>query len=123
MGEPALRLEPRTRPRLPDLREPGRGSRLAARAVHWTVVALALLVVGGAVASFTVRVRLTVRAPGALEPVQVWPVRALEPGLVSAVLVRTGQVVRAGQPLLQLDTLELAEAVAQARAQHETAGL
>lgn len=110
--------------RIPELRDPRLpGARLLSRAVRITLLVIALVLVAGAVASFLVPVTITVRAAGVLEPARVWPVRAMEPGLVYAMEVRTGEAVAAGQTLLRLDALALRAELAQARAEYETAGL
>jgi multidrug resistance efflux pump len=79
------------------------------------------LAVAAGVAVSLITLEVTVDAAGTLEPVRVWPVRARTAGIVGEVLVSTGDTVRAGQPVVRLDsvvaTLGLAQLEAQAAAQ------
>jgi multidrug resistance efflux pump len=52
-----------------------------------------------------------------MEPVRIWPVRALEPGTVHRVLVGTGDTVAKGAVLLQLDPLQLSSTLEQLQSQ------
>src|SRR6186713_2693609 len=75
---------------------------------------LILVVVGGiAVYSFATANREG--TDDAVVEADVVAVTARVPGLVSAVLVRDNQMVKAGEAILQLDTADLSARVAQAR--------
>ncbi|MBV9774371.1 MAG: efflux RND transporter periplasmic adaptor subunit [Gemmatimonadetes bacterium] len=108
-------------PRLPD---PPVGSeltgRLLRRAVNVLFALLLVLMAGAAAVAFLVEVDDTVDGSGVLLPRRVWPVRAIEPGIVRRVLVGTGDRVRAGELLVQLDSLKLATELAQLRAQYDS---
>lgn len=73
---------------------------------------------------FVGRVDMVVTAQGRIAPAgDVKIIQSAQPGTIHAILVREGQVVRAGQPLIELDpTMTLADG-AQARAALETAQL
>ncbi len=110
--------------RLPDLGEDrAPGARLVRRTVTLTLATLAALVLGALAVAGLVSVKVTVKAPGVLEPVRVWPVRAREPGTVGEVLVSTGDRVRAGQTVARLDALELETSLAELRSQLRAAEL
>lgn len=124
MPAPVSRSQVRPRPvlRLPDLddRRPT-SAWLIGRVVRVTLAAFVGLVIVGALVVSVVRVRVMVDAAGVLEPSLVWPVRARVTGVVSAVLVHTGDTVRAGQPIVRLDSAESAESVDELRAQRDGA--
>ena len=81
---------------------------------------LILVVVGGiAVYSFATANREG--TDDAVVEADVVAVTARVPGLVSALLVRDNQMVKAGDAILQLDTADLSARVAQARADLQTA--
>lgn len=111
-------------PRRPLLPDPPVGSeltgRLLRRAVDVLFVLLLVLVAGAAAVAFLVEVDETVDGTGVLLPRRVWPVRAVEPGLVRRIAVETGDTVRPGQLLVQLDSLRLATELAQLRAQYDS---
>lgn len=77
---------------------------------------LLLWVIGGVLVAALIWAWLTVldrtvRAPGKVAPsAELQVVSNLEGGIVDAIFVKVGQVVRAGQPLLRLDTVESASA-------------
>ena len=110
--------------RLPEIGDEGQpGVRFIKRAVGWTLLVLAILVVGFLVVASVVRMDVTVKAAGVLEPVRIHPVRAQEGGTVREVLVETGQHVTRGQVMVRLDTLELAGQLAQLEAQRRATGV
>ncbi len=103
---------------LPTLREdrmPGAG--LIRRAVTILVAILSFMLVAALVASVLVTVDMTIGASGVLASWRVWPVRSQETGTVIEVLVATGDTVAQGQPLARLDTLQVAAALSELRAQ------
>ncbi len=105
--------------RLPDLEDEKQpGARFVKRAVSTTLYVLFGILGTAAAISFLVKIDVTVKAPGTLEPVRVWPVRGQEAGSISEVLVRTGQEVKRGQPVLRLDDLQLGTTLAQLEAQY-----
>ncbi|HEX2204348.1 MAG TPA: HlyD family efflux transporter periplasmic adaptor subunit [Longimicrobium sp.] len=108
--------------RLPDMDDDKQpGARFVRRAVGWTLGLLAGLVVVGLIVSALVKMDVTVKTAGTLEPVRIHPVRAMEGGAIREVLVATGDTVEAGEVVLRLDTLGLATQLAQLEAQHRTA--
>ena len=110
--------------RLPDLGDEGQpGSRFVKRAVGLTLSILAGLVVVGLGVAFVVKMDVTVKASGLLEPVRVYPVRVAESGPVREVLVNTGDSVKAGQVLARLDTLALSTTLSQLEAQYRGADI
>ncbi|HET6764741.1 MAG TPA: efflux RND transporter periplasmic adaptor subunit [Longimicrobiaceae bacterium] len=116
MSAPAPR--PQLKLELPTLDETGStGGHFVRRAVTWTLGTLAVLVTVAVVAASLITLHVTVRAPGAMEPVRIWPVRALEAGTVQRVLVGTGDTVKAGTPVVQLDPLALQSSLDQLQAQ------
>jgi multidrug resistance efflux pump len=110
--------------RLPELPHEGQpGASFVRRAVGLTLLTIAGLAVLGAVVGSVVKMDVTVRAAGVLEPIRIYPVRAVEGGVVRAVLVQTGDTVRAGQVLARLDTVELTSTLAQLQAQYRAADI
>jgi multidrug resistance efflux pump len=106
--------EPRPKPtlRLPVLSEQGipawRFTRhIAALSLTFSVV-VALMAI---VALSLVDMRVTVAADGVVEPGAITPVRSTESGLLSAMLVRTGESVLSGTIVARLDSLTTAAAV------------
>lgn len=89
-------------PRIADDQVPG--WYLTRHAVTLTLVVFVTVVLGAIMASAIVTVRVTVDGSGFLEPENVWPVRSMEGGVISAILVRTGDAVRAGQVVMTLDS-------------------
>lgn len=109
MGQPQQQLH------LPEV-DPlsGFGGHLVRRVVPWTLVVIGLLALLAIAISLTTSATLTVRASGTLEPARVWTVRAQEGGLLSRVLVATGDSVKTGQligfissPALAADKLQV----------------
>lgn len=107
MSAPRLRVEPST-PELPDLaHERIPAWRFTKHAVLTIVSCTVLLALAGLVVATTIPVSVVVQADGVLEPAVVWPVRSPDPGLISRIAVRTGDSVRGGQIVAQLDNSEL----------------
>ncbi|HEX8391772.1 MAG TPA: HlyD family efflux transporter periplasmic adaptor subunit [Longimicrobium sp.] len=110
--------------RLPHLDDEGQpGAGLVKRSVSITLLTVAALCIAALVVSATVRMDVTVKAAGVLEPVRLWPVRAQASGVVSRVLVRTGDTVQAGTPVLELDGLAMRTQLAQLEAQLRSAAI
>lgn len=108
--------------RLPELRDdwqPGAG--FVKRVVSYTLSFIGLLLVAALLVSMFVTMDITVKTSGVLEPVQLWPVRAQAGGVVRQVLVKTGDTVAAGQPVVKLDALALETQLAQLQAQLRSA--
>ncbi|HEY0035307.1 MAG TPA: biotin/lipoyl-binding protein, partial [Longimicrobium sp.] len=108
--------------RLPNLGDDGQpGARFVKRAVSYTLAFIGLLVLTALLVSMFVSMDVTVKTSGVLEPVQLWPVRAQAGGVVREVLVKTGDTVAAGQPVVKLDALALETQLAQLQAQLRSA--
>lgn len=108
--------------RLPEMHDDAQpGARFVRRAVGSTLGLLAFLVVAGLLVASLVKMDVTVKAVGTLEPVRIHPVRAMEGGAIREVLVATGDTVEAGKTVIRLDTLALATSLAQLEAQYRTA--
>ncbi len=104
--------------RLPDLPHEGQpGARFVFRSVSLTMLILAVLFVGALLVSVFVRMDVTVEAGGVLEPIRLYPIRAMEGGPVREVFVETGDTVQKGALLARLDTVEVASSIAQLEAQ------
>lgn len=104
--------------RLPDLPHEGQpGSRFVLRAVGLTMMTLGVLLGSALLVSVLVKMDVTVKAGGVLEPVRLYPIRAMEAGPVRDIYVQTGDTVKQGQVLARLDTLEIAGQIAQLEAQ------
>jgi len=102
-------------PELADQRVPAwRFTRLAALWICAIVVGLA---VSGLIMTSLVTMKVTVSGSGILEPASIWSARSLESGVLERVLVRTGDEVRAGQPVAILDSLETSSQLADLRVQ------
>jgi multidrug resistance efflux pump len=107
--------------RLPHIGDEGQpGARFVKRAVGLTLSTLFGLVAAGLLVASLVSMDVTVKSTGVLEPVKIYPVRAMESGPVREVLVQTGDTVAAGQVLARLDTLQLAASLAQLEAQYRS---
>lgn len=91
------------------------GARLVRHAVGTTLVAVGVIAAVGLVVLFTFRFEVTVEASGVLEPERVWRVHSTTAGLVSEVLVATGETVAEGQLLALLDGFELENRLARLR--------
>lgn len=110
--------------RLPDLPHEGQpGSRFVRRSVSLTLTIVSVLAVVGLLVACLVKMDVTVRAGGVLEPVRLYPVRAIEGGPIRDVLVRTGDTVRAGQVIARLDSVALTSTLAQLEAQYRSADI
>ncbi|HET7230470.1 MAG TPA: efflux RND transporter periplasmic adaptor subunit [Longimicrobium sp.] len=104
--------------RLPDLPHEGQpGARFVMRAMSLTMLTLGVLLGASLLVACLVSMDVTVKAGGVLEPVRLYPIRAMESGPVRDVYVETGDTVKKGQVLARLDTLELASSLAQLQAQ------
>lgn len=105
--------------RLPELPHEGQpGSSFVHRSVTLTLLTITALVAIGVVAACVIRMDVTVKASGVLEPIRIYPVRAMEAGMIDAVLVQTGDTVHPGQPIVRMDTVEAAAQLAQLQAQY-----
>jgi multidrug resistance efflux pump len=110
--------------RLPELPHEGQpGASFVRRAVGLTLLTIATLTGAGTLVACLVKMDVTVKAAGVLEPIRIYPVRAMEGGAVRDVLVQTGDTVHAGQVLVRLDTVELTSALAQLEAQYRAADI
>jgi len=110
--------------RLPDLPHEGQpGASFVRRAVGFTLLTIVSLAAAGLIVASVVKMDVTVKAAGVLEPIRINPVRAMEGGSVREVLVRTGDTVHAGQVLVRLDTVALASSLAQLEAQYHAADI
>ncbi|HEX8905304.1 MAG TPA: biotin/lipoyl-binding protein, partial [Longimicrobiaceae bacterium] len=108
--------------RLPEIPHEGQpGSRFVRRAVGLTLMLIAGVAVAAFLVSLVVKMDVTVKAAGILEPVGLYPIRALESGPVREVLVSTGDTVHRGQLLVRMDTVELTSSLAQLEAQFRAA--
>ncbi|HEX8209986.1 MAG TPA: HlyD family efflux transporter periplasmic adaptor subunit [Longimicrobium sp.] len=93
--------------RLPELPESrGWGPRAVRRIVSTTILLFAVLGGGAVLVVLLARADLTVRGAGELKPGRIWPVRTLEPGVVSQVLVNSGDTVQQGALLVRIDSLQ-----------------
>ena len=82
----------------------------------WFRIALRVLVAAGVLAAIlTVPFHKTVISPGVIEYADTCVVRAECPGFVKRVLVKNGDTVKAGDPLLELQNEELTAELEQAR--------
>lgn len=90
---------------------------LTRHAVTITMAVFGCVVVAAAVTLTFVSFEVTVSANGVLEPAVVIPARPLVSGTVASVLVRTGDRVDVGDPLLKLDTVASATSVRDVREQ------
>jgi len=110
--------------RLPDLPHEGQpGASFVRRAVGLTLFTIAFLAGAGLLVACLVSMDVTVKSTGVLEPVRVYPVRAMEGGVIRDVLVNTGDTVHAGQVLVRLDSVELVSTLAQLEAQYQAADI
>jgi multidrug efflux pump subunit AcrA (membrane-fusion protein) len=95
-------------PRLPELNDDQLpGARFTRRAVEYILLVLAVLIVVAILVMSVVSMRVTVDGVGTLEPFEVWPVHAVEPGVIVDVYVSAGDTVQEGEVLAQLDPLDL----------------
>lgn len=114
MTAPKMFREPeRKLVRLPDLSD----DRIPGWSFVRHVVALTLgvffvLGVVALVLASVLTMKVTVSADGVLEPAAIWPVRSAESGLLTTMLVQTGDSVDAGQIVARLDSIEAWAAVA-----------
>ena len=107
--------------RLPELGDEGQpGGRFVKRAVSVTLLVLAVLFLGALIVSFVVKMDVTVKSAGVLEPVRVWPVRAQSAGSLRNILVESGDTVKANEVVAELDVLALETQLSQLEAQHRS---
>jgi multidrug resistance efflux pump len=107
--------------RLPELGDEGQpGGRFVKRAVSVTLGVIGLVILAGILVSLVVKMDVTVKSAGVLEPVRVWPVRAQSAGAVRAVRVASGDTVKANTVVAELDVLALQTQLAQLEAQHRS---
>ena len=108
--------------RLPELGDEGQpGGRFVKRAVSVTLGVIASVVAIGLVVAMVVKMDVTVKTAGVLEPVSVWPIRAQSSGSVREVLVQSGDTVQADSVVIRLDVLALETQLAQLEAQYRAA--
>lgn len=110
--------------RLPELPHEGQpGSRFVRRAVGITLMLVTGLAAVALLVACLVKMDVTVKAPGILEPVRIYPVRAMEGGAIRDVLVKTGDTVHVNDVLVRLDSVELTASLAQLEAQYRAADI
>ena len=107
--------------RLPELGDGQPGAGFIRRAVTLTLGTIATLAAAAVILSFLIKIDITVKSAGVLEPVKVWPVRAQAAAPVRQVLVSGGDTVAPGQVVVRLDALALETQLAQLRAQFRQA--
>lgn len=78
---------------------------IARRAQSLILSGMLALLVAALVTSLVVHVDLNVDSAGAVQPIRTWPVRPLSGGVIVDITARTGDFVKRGQSLAQLDTL------------------
>ncbi len=84
---------------------------------HWIIIAIATALVGLIVWSQWAELDQVTRAPGKVVPfARVQIVQSEEGGAISAIHVREGDLVTAGELLVELDTVKLTASVEEARA-------
>ncbi len=106
--------------RLPEIGEKGLpGAVIVRRAVGAIFSMLALIAASAALVASVVEMDVTISGNGVLEPIGIWPVRTQEAGLISRVLVSTGDTVGKGEVVVQLDSLPLQTTLLQLQAQYE----
>jgi len=125
MSLPAPKYDPTVIPlRLPELPHEGQpGAKFVLRAVSFTLLTLGAIVVAGLLVASLVTMDVTVKAGGVLEPVRLYPIRAMESGPLREVYVQTGDTVHRGDVLARLDTIEISASIAQLDAQLRAADL
>lgn len=107
--------------RLPVLGDEGQpGGRFVKRAVSVTLLSLATVAVAAVIVSLVVKMDVTVKSAGVLEPVRVWPVRTQSGGAIRDILVQSGDTVRANDVVATLDVLALETQLRQLEAQHRS---
>jgi multidrug resistance efflux pump len=97
----------------------GTAGRLASRTIRTLSVAAMVTAAAFTVLSLVVELPTTVHARGVLQPAELWTVRATGRGRVSVVLVRSGDVVAAGQMLARLDAADASATEVQRRRELE----
>jgi HlyD family secretion protein len=87
------------------------------RSVSWTLLTLGILAVAALLVASLVKMDVTVKTAGVLEPIRTYPLRVMENGPVRDVYVQAGDTVHRGDVLIRLDTLDIASSLAQLEAQ------
>lgn len=100
-----------------------RGARLVQRAASIIVIMLLVAIATTTAAASLVYVSVTVDCQGVLEPVEAFPLRATQDGLVDYVAIADGDTVRQGEPLIFLDSLDLAANLAALQSQSRALAL
>ncbi|WP_338243632.1 HlyD family efflux transporter periplasmic adaptor subunit [Aurantiacibacter hainanensis] len=91
---------------------------MALRPTHWIIIAIGMTLVGFLAWAQWAELDQVTRAPGRVVPfARVQVVQSEEGGAISAINVREGDMVEAGQLLVELDTVQLSAGVEEARAQ------
>jgi multidrug resistance efflux pump len=107
--------------RLPELGDEGQpGGRFVKRAVSVTLLVILAVFLGGLIVSLVVKMDVTVKTAGVLEPVRVWPVRAQAAGSLRELRVKSGDTVKANDVIAELDVLALETQLRQLEAQHRS---
>ena len=87
------------------------------RPAHWIIIAISVTLVGFIAWSFWAELDQVTRAQGRVVPfARVQVVQSEEGGVISAIRVREGDRVRAGQVLVELDEIQLAASREESRA-------
>lgn len=90
--------------------------RLVTRAVSLTIGIAVLVIIATLLVSFVVVINVTIDVDGTIEPLEIWPVRSREAGILDTVLVASGDTVRRGQVVATLDSLDAGANVRKLRA-------
>ena len=89
----------------------------ALRPAHWIIIAISVSLIGFIAWSFWAELDQVTRAQGRVVPfARVQVVQSEEGGVISAINVREGDRVRAGQVLIELDEVQLAASLEESRA-------
>ena len=89
----------------------------ALRPAHWIIIAISVSLIGFIAWSFWAELDQVTRAKGRVVPfARVQVVQSEEGGVISAINVREGDRVRAGQVLIELDEVQLAASLEESRA-------
>lgn len=116
------RQPPRKLVHLPDLDDRRIPAwRFTRHAVALSLTIFAAMVAAALLASALLTMDVTVDGDGVVEPAFVWPVRTTESGTLSRLLVQTGDTVRSGQVVAELDATSAASSVATLNAQIQSA--
>jgi HlyD family secretion protein len=94
-------------PEFPESSVPG--TRLVQRAVSISMLIFGIAFVAAAIVLFAVNITTTIAANGTIEPSGMQQVHCPVSGIITRVFVNTGDTVKAGQAVLQLDSTSNAE--------------